>query len=114
MLSHYTAKELAGMPGLPGTPNGVRIKALRESWRSQRRVGTKAMEYSFDTLPNDAKTALIEASINKAAPAPEPLVLSVMALHSATVLRVETLERLLLTACDEVLELKRLLGGCHA
>lgn len=61
--SWYTAQELAGLPGLPGTVRGVRKLADRQGWEGQRRLGSKAIEYSVAVLPKEAQTALLTASL---------------------------------------------------
>lgn len=65
MRSWYTAQELVGMPGLPGTVPGVRKVAIRLEWESQRRLGTKAIEYAFACLPPETQTALIAKSVTE-------------------------------------------------
>lgn len=59
MRKWFTALELAGLPGLPGTERGIRKLAEREGWEGQRRLGTKAIEYSFAVLPPEAQDALL-------------------------------------------------------
>lgn len=44
MHSWYTAQELAGLPGMPGTDRNVRLLAERKGWQGQRRAGSKAIE----------------------------------------------------------------------
>lgn len=114
MLSHYTTKELAGMAGLPSTPNGVRIMAMRKGWSSQRREGTKAREYCFDVLPTETQTALIASSFNNAVAESAPLLAPKVSVQPTICSRIATLENLLLAACGEIYELKRLMGGNHA
>lgn len=63
--THYTARELAGLPGLPGTERGVQKKAKRESWH-YREVsasgGPKGMrtEYPLATLPEATRAHLAQ------------------------------------------------------
>lgn len=55
----YSAAELAGLPGLPGTPQGVLLKARNEGWRSRPRAGRGGgKEYAFASLPPQAQAAL--------------------------------------------------------
>lgn len=61
MKNGYTAQELAGKPGMPNTARGVKARAAREHWSGQRRLHSKAIEYLFDILPDETKTALIAA-----------------------------------------------------
>lgn len=66
----YTAKELVGLPGLPGTERNVRAFAQREGWEGQRRLGSKAIEYAFAALPTETQNALIAQAIGQAEPEP--------------------------------------------
>ncbi|WP_193040707.1 MULTISPECIES: DNA-binding protein [unclassified Pseudomonas] len=59
----YTAQELAGLPGLPTTPRAIRSFAQRADWSNQRRIGSKASEYSFASLPAETKQALLTKAI---------------------------------------------------
>ncbi|WP_137971895.1 DNA-binding protein [Pseudomonas sp. F(2018)] len=63
MRSWYTAQELAGLPGMPGTDRNVRLMAEREGWEGQRRLGSKAIEYGFAALPPETQAALLTASV---------------------------------------------------
>ncbi|WP_141109697.1 Mu transposase C-terminal domain-containing protein [Escherichia albertii] len=58
----YSANELVGLPGLPGTVQGMRwtlnrITEARPEWRRKRK-GTKAFEYYIDCLPAEAQKVL--------------------------------------------------------
>ena len=59
MNSWYTAQELAGLPGLPTSPRAIKSMAQRANWNSQRRIGSKASEYTFASLPYETQTALL-------------------------------------------------------
>lgn len=63
MRSWYTLQELVGLPGLPGTVPGLRKLAEREKWEGQRRLGSKAIEYAFLSLPANVQAALLARSI---------------------------------------------------
>lgn len=65
MLNWFTAQELAGLAGLPRTSKGVRVQALRESWASQRRTKSKAIEYAFSSLPSETQTALLSTTVGR-------------------------------------------------
>lgn len=69
-MNWFTAKELAGLPGLPGTERNVREYAKRHGWEGQRRIGSKAVEYAFAVLPKETQNALLLAQADQAAPAP--------------------------------------------
>ena len=71
MHNWYSAQELAGLPGMPGTVRGIQIRAQREGWESQRRIGSKAIEYAFAVLPPETQAALIAASVATAQPEPK-------------------------------------------
>lgn len=68
MRSWYTLQELAGLAGLPGTVPGVRKFAERMGWEGQRRLGSKAVEYSFTQLPHETQSALLAKSVAEVAP----------------------------------------------
>lgn len=55
----FTAKELAGLAGMPGTERGVKKFADREGWEGQRRLGSKALEYHFAVLPAETQDAIL-------------------------------------------------------
>lgn len=56
---HYSARELAGLPEMPGTERGVQLRAMRDGWPCRKRQGTKALEYPLSALPAAAQTALL-------------------------------------------------------
>ncbi|PIA66337.1 transposase [Ectopseudomonas toyotomiensis] len=72
MRKWFTAQELAGLPGMPGTVQGVRLAAARESWEGQRRLGSKAIEYSFAVLPAETQAALVARMVQAEQPAEAP------------------------------------------
>lgn len=61
---YVVAKELIGIPGLPGTAKGMRqaLKRLSNDDPSltRKRKGTKAVEYHIDCLPEGIRQILIE------------------------------------------------------
>ncbi|TWC35087.1 putative transposase [Pseudomonas sp. SJZ079] len=83
MRNWYTAQELAGVSGMPGTVQGVRKTADREGWEGQRRLGSKAIEYAFAVLPKETQAALIAASVANAQPEPVAAPLPVIAERDA-------------------------------
>ena len=59
-LPYYSARELAGKPGLPGTVSAVIRLAKREDWESRTRSGRGGgREYPLTALPTAAQTALL-------------------------------------------------------
>lgn len=61
MSNWYSAKELVGLPGLPGTPQNITAKAKREVWQSRKRKGQGGgREYSMASLPLETQNALNE------------------------------------------------------
>lgn len=68
MRNWYSASELAGLPGLPGTERAIQLRAKRERWEGQQRLGSKAIEYAFAILPKETQTALIAASVAESQP----------------------------------------------
>lgn len=56
----YTAADLAGLAGLPGTERNVRARAEREGWASRPRVGRGGgSEYAFNSLPQVTQAAIL-------------------------------------------------------
>ncbi|MFI8414958.1 DNA-binding protein [Serratia sp. NPDC078593] len=57
----FAAQELAGIAGLPSSPQGINQMARREGWASQRRKGVqgKAVEYHIDSLPLSVRNLLM-------------------------------------------------------
>ncbi|MDA8483623.1 Mu transposase C-terminal domain-containing protein [Pseudomonas resinovorans] len=72
MRKWFTAQELAGLPGIPGTDRNVRLMAEREGWEGQRRLGSKAVEYSFSFLPAETQAALLARLVQQEEPQPAP------------------------------------------
>lgn len=48
----FTAQQLAGMPGLPGTEFGVRKAAQKNLWPTRPKVRGKGVEYPYAALPD--------------------------------------------------------------
>ncbi len=70
-MNWYSAKELAGLPGMPGTVQGVKAKANTQRWEAQKRMGRGGgYEYAFAVLPKETQNALLLAQADNAAPAP--------------------------------------------
>lgn len=63
MRDWFTPQELAGIAGMPGTARGVRMFAERANWEGRKRVGTKAIEYAFSSLPLETQSALLAHSV---------------------------------------------------
>jgi len=56
----YTAQELSGLPGLPGTVQGVNYRARQEGWSWQpRKAQGGGREFLFSCLPPDTQAALL-------------------------------------------------------
>ncbi|WP_447588703.1 Mu transposase C-terminal domain-containing protein [Aquipseudomonas campi] len=68
-LKWFTAQELAGLPGMPGTERAIQLRAKRECWEGQGRLGSKAIEYSFAVLPAETQTALVARLVQAEQPA---------------------------------------------
>ncbi|MBF8184126.1 transposase, partial [Salmonella enterica] len=55
-------KECANLPGLPKTSAGVIYVAKKQGWQNRTRAGVKggkAIEYNANSLPVEAKAALL-------------------------------------------------------
>ncbi|MCX7563444.1 Mu transposase C-terminal domain-containing protein [Xanthomonadaceae bacterium XH05] len=84
----YSAAELAGLPGLPGTERGVRKMAEREQWPAQRRDKGKGVAYAATSLPPQTQAALAlresrAACVAEHRPAAPPAALSRESIESA-------------------------------
>ncbi|MGU9837575.1 DNA-binding protein, partial [Pseudomonas sp. LF195] len=66
MRNWYSAGELAGLPGMPGTERAIQLRAKRERWEGQQRLGSKAIEYTLSVLPKNTQAALLTASLAEA------------------------------------------------
>lgn len=58
-----TANELAGLGGLPKSPQGVNTRARSEGWEKRKRAGVKggkAVEYDLNSIPESTRK-LIES-----------------------------------------------------
>ena len=59
MKEWFSAKELAGVAGLPTTERAIQMSAKREGWQSQKRSGRGGgSEYHISSLPAKTQTAL--------------------------------------------------------
>jgi putative transposase len=69
----FTAKDLAGLPAMPATVQGVNAKAKREQWSDRTRAGRGGgREYSFDSLPVETQAALLKQTQPKQPAAAAP------------------------------------------
>ncbi len=59
-MTWATAKDLAGLPGMPGAERSVRRIAEREGWPATREAtrGGYVVRYRIDALPDETRTAL--------------------------------------------------------
>jgi putative transposase len=62
--TYYTAKELAGLPGMPGTESAVIRKAKAENWSFRKRAGRGGgKEYALASLPAETRDHLTDQLI---------------------------------------------------
>ncbi|MBI3452366.1 MAG: hypothetical protein HY057_05945, partial [Rhodospirillales bacterium] len=55
----FSAAELAGLPGLPGTERAIQLKSARQSWPHRKRAGRGGgREYPLDALPPATRSHL--------------------------------------------------------
>lgn len=60
LVGWYTAQELSGLPGLPGTVQGVNYRARQEGWSWQpRKAQGGGREFLYSSLPAEAQAALL-------------------------------------------------------
>ncbi len=64
MNEWFSAADLAGLPGLPGTDRRVRESAKRFGWNSRKRSKGKGLEYHIDSLPPETQAALALSAAN--------------------------------------------------
>lgn len=58
--THYTARELAGLPAMPTSERGVQLLAERQNWPAQKRAGRGGgKEYPLTCLPEATRNHLI-------------------------------------------------------
>lgn len=58
-----SSAECVGLPGLPGTPQGVNYQARKGKWKSRPRAGVKggATEFHFSALPPQAQAQVLKS-----------------------------------------------------
>lgn len=67
----YSASELVGLPGIPGTVQRINSRAKSEGWDAQKRQGRGGgNEYNLKSLPPTTQAALLRKSSPKS-PAPQ-------------------------------------------
>ena len=68
MRDWYSASELAGLPGMPGTVQGIHQRAKGNGWTFRRRSGRGGgREYAASSLPKQARDHLIRNAAKEAA-----------------------------------------------
>ena len=73
MKEWYSALELAGLPGLPGTEQGVNYRAKRENWQARKRAGRGGgQEYYRVSLPEATWEHLLSLEVAALLPPPVP------------------------------------------
>ncbi|MEA1989013.1 MAG: DNA-binding protein, partial [Pseudomonadota bacterium] len=66
---YFNAQELAGLPGMPSTVRGVRLKADKESWTKQKKAKGKGFEYYISSLPEQTRAYLAQQAAEEIAQA---------------------------------------------
>lgn len=54
----YSASELAGLPGMPGTVQGTLKRAKTKKFTSRHAIGRKGSDFAFSDLPDETKDHL--------------------------------------------------------
>ncbi|WP_265348960.1 DNA-binding protein, partial [Pseudomonas aeruginosa] len=68
MSEWFSAQALAGLPELPGTVQGINIRAKRESWKVRICAGRgNPREYHISSLPDETRAALLNAALGEVA-----------------------------------------------
>ncbi len=66
MKEWYSALELTGLPGMPGTKRAIQIRAKRSEWQSRKRKARGGgYEYHISSLPQETRDALVAKVISK-------------------------------------------------
>jgi len=74
MKEWYSAKELAGVAGMPGTKRAVQIKAKNCLWLSRPRKGRGGgREYHISSLPEETRIELLKRAAGIKSPGPKDL-----------------------------------------
>lgn len=62
--NYYSAKDLIGLPGMPGTEQAVNSRARKEAWTSCKRAGRGGgKEYALESLPPETRDHLANQTI---------------------------------------------------
>ena len=69
----YSAQELAGLPGLPGTDRRVRSAAEKNLWVSRAKVRGKGNEYALRSLPAETQAYITSLIHDLVATSPAPV-----------------------------------------
>ena len=65
MRDLYSAKELAGLPGMPGTERAIQYKGKSQNWQNRRRNGRGGgREYHISSLPEETRIHLAALAIS--------------------------------------------------
>lgn len=85
MKAWFSAKELAGLPGLPATVQGVNMRAKADGWNS-RDAQTKGggRQYAFASLPGEAQATLVAQAVGADAPDPRQAELMLVPVEQLT------------------------------
>lgn len=68
----YTAQELAGLPGLPGTDRRVRAAAEKNLWAIRAKERGKGVEYALRSLPEPTRDYILGLAISRSPVAAGP------------------------------------------
>ncbi|WP_257602947.1 DNA-binding protein [Pseudomonas aeruginosa] len=69
MSEWFSAQKLAGLPGLPGTVQGINSRAIRDSWQQRKHMGRGGgREYHISSLPEETRAALLNAALGEVPP----------------------------------------------
>ncbi|MCA8194133.1 Mu transposase C-terminal domain-containing protein [Burkholderia vietnamiensis] len=116
--SHYGAAELAamGLPSIPGTMQGVKLRAKSAAWAFRKRAGRGGgLEYAIDSLPTEAQDEIRRRATTALIVAPAPAKPAAVTRHEQQLQLVETdAQRLRADARKGILAtLDRIMVQCH-
>jgi putative transposase len=80
----FTAQELSGMPGMPGTDRGVRAWVQKNLPKTRNKMLGKGIEIHLDSLPVETRTHIADRDLERISAPLSALVRSTLALPSAS------------------------------
>lgn len=80
----YSAQELAGLPGMPGTDRGVIKAAQKNLWAMRAKARGKGAEYALKSLPEGTRNHILHAALDHSTAATQAVAASGFASNEVT------------------------------